>query len=137
MPSIMSFCALLYPIPRFTLTNTGSQLSITRWTFLTRKPKIRNLLLFEEIVLKSISYIVTYTFSDQAVLSAAFAILVIFSMSFIPASSVLFLVEERVSKVKHLQFVSGVKPITFWIASYSWDLVITFLLLIHNLNKLT
>jgi hypothetical protein len=32
-------------------------------------------------------------------------------------------VEERTSKAKHLQFVSGVKPTTFWIASYSWDVV--------------
>ena len=51
------------------------------------------------------------------------SIAVIFSMSFVPASFVIFLVEERSSKAKHLQFVSGVKPITFWVASYSWDMV--------------
>ena len=59
----------------------------------------------------------------QIGLSVLNAIGVIFSMSFVPASFVLFLVEERSSKAKHLQFVSGVKPATFWIASYTWDMV--------------
>ncbi|XP_061884457.1 phospholipid-transporting ATPase ABCA1-like isoform X2 [Entelurus aequoreus] len=36
---------------------------------------------------------------------------------------VLFLIEERVSKAKHLQFVSGVKPILYWVAYFSWDLL--------------
>ena len=58
--------------------------------------------------------------------SVLHAIAVIFSMSFVPASFVIFLVEEKVSKAKHLQFVSGVKPLTFWIASYTWDLVSSF-----------
>lgn len=61
--------------------------------------------------------------SIQAGVSVAFAITVIFSLSFVPASFVIFLVEERVSKAKHLQFVAGVKPVTFWTASYTWDMV--------------
>ncbi|CAL8336020.1 unnamed protein product [Boreogadus saida] len=28
--------------------------------------------------------------------------------------------QERVSKAKHLQFVSGVKPILYWLANYTW-----------------
>lgn len=56
-------------------------------------------------------------------ISVLHAISVIFSMSFVPASFVIFLVEERKSKAKHLQFVSGVKPITFWVAAYTWDMV--------------
>lgn len=51
------------------------------------------------------------------------SICVIFAMSFVPASFVLFLIEERVSKAKHLQFVSGVKPILYWVANYTWDMV--------------
>ena len=61
--------------------------------------------------------------------SVLHAIAVIFAMSFVPASFVIFLVEERVSKAKHLQFVSGVKPFTFWIATYTWDLVSDYLTL--------
>uniref|UniRef100_A0A671KXD5 Zgc:172302 n=1 Tax=Sinocyclocheilus anshuiensis TaxID=1608454 RepID=A0A671KXD5_9TELE len=51
------------------------------------------------------------------------SICVIFAMSFVPASFVLFLIEERVSKSKHLQFVSGVKPILYWTTNYVWDMV--------------
>lgn len=53
------------------------------------------------------------------------SICVIFAMSFVPASFVLFLIEERVSKAKHLQFVSGVKPILYWLANFAWDMVST------------
>ena len=69
--------------------------------------------------------IAMFLIRKQAGLSVLHAIAVIFSMSFVPASFVIFLVEERTSKAKHLQFVSGVKPITFWLASYSWDMVRT------------
>uniref|UniRef100_A0A673MDI0 Zgc:172302 n=1 Tax=Sinocyclocheilus rhinocerous TaxID=307959 RepID=A0A673MDI0_9TELE len=51
------------------------------------------------------------------------SICVIFAMSFVPASFVLFLIEERVSKSKHLQFVSGVKPILYWTTNYVWDML--------------
>ena len=50
------------------------------------------------------------------------AICVIFAMSFVPASFVVFLIEERVSKVKHLHFVSSVPPITYWTTAALWDL---------------
>ncbi|XP_009325277.1 PREDICTED: ATP-binding cassette sub-family A member 7, partial [Pygoscelis adeliae] len=50
------------------------------------------------------------------------SICVIFAMSFIPASFVLFLIEERVSKAKHLQFVSGMKPVTYWLGNFAWDM---------------
>ncbi|XP_071885193.1 phospholipid-transporting ATPase ABCA7 isoform X1 [Anas platyrhynchos] len=50
------------------------------------------------------------------------SICVIFAMSFVPASFVLFLIEERVSKAKHLQFVSGMKPLTYWLGNFAWDM---------------
>ncbi|XP_046904791.1 phospholipid-transporting ATPase ABCA1-like isoform X1 [Hypomesus transpacificus] len=50
------------------------------------------------------------------------SICVIFAMSFIPASFVLFLIQERVSKAKHLQFVSGVNPAVYWLANFAWDM---------------
>ncbi|XP_059140192.1 phospholipid-transporting ATPase ABCA1-like [Physella acuta] len=51
------------------------------------------------------------------------AICVIFAMSFVPASFVLFLIEERVSNSKHLQFVSGIKPTVYWLANWAWDMI--------------
>uniref|UniRef100_A0A8C7N8Y5 P-type phospholipid transporter n=1 Tax=Oncorhynchus kisutch TaxID=8019 RepID=A0A8C7N8Y5_ONCKI len=51
------------------------------------------------------------------------AICVIFAMSFIPASFVLYLIQERVTKAKHLQFVSGVSPLVYWLANFFWDMM--------------
>ncbi|XP_039671640.1 retinal-specific phospholipid-transporting ATPase ABCA4-like [Perca fluviatilis] len=54
---------------------------------------------------------------------AVVAICVIFAMSFIPASFVLYLIQERATKAKHLQFVSGVSPSVYWVANFFWDMV--------------
>lgn len=50
------------------------------------------------------------------------AIFIIVAMSFVPASFVLFLVYERFTKAKHLQFVSGVNAVVYWLANYFWDM---------------
>ena len=49
-------------------------------------------------------------------------ICVIFAMSFVPASFVLYLISERTSKSKHLQYVSGVNPTIFWVSTFLWDM---------------
>uniref|UniRef100_A0A665X079 ATP-binding cassette, sub-family A (ABC1), member 4b n=1 Tax=Echeneis naucrates TaxID=173247 RepID=A0A665X079_ECHNA len=54
---------------------------------------------------------------------AVVAIAVIFAMSFIPASFVLYLIHERVNKAKHLQFVSGVSPLIYWVTNFFWDMI--------------
>ncbi|KAM9845375.1 retinal-specific phospholipid-transporting ATPase ABCA4-like [Aulostomus maculatus] len=54
---------------------------------------------------------------------AVVAICVIFAMSFIPASFVLYLIQERVTKAKHLQFVSGVSPVVYWVTNFFWDMI--------------
>ncbi|XP_076005482.1 retinal-specific phospholipid-transporting ATPase ABCA4-like isoform X1 [Genypterus blacodes] len=54
---------------------------------------------------------------------AVVAICVIFAMSFIPASFVLYLIQERVTKAKHLQFVSGVSPVVYWLTNFFWDMI--------------
>jgi ABC-2 family transporter protein len=48
-------------------------------------------------------------------------------MSFVPASFVVTLIEERASKAKHLQFVSGVDAAVYWMAAFFWDMVNIFL----------
>uniref|UniRef100_A0A8B9K328 P-type phospholipid transporter n=1 Tax=Astyanax mexicanus TaxID=7994 RepID=A0A8B9K328_ASTMX len=50
------------------------------------------------------------------------SICVIFAMSFVPASFVVFLIQERVSKAKHMQFISGVQPFLYWLANFIWDM---------------
>lgn len=54
---------------------------------------------------------------------AVVAICVIFAMSFVPASFVLYLIQERVTQAKLLQFVSGVSPLVYWTANFLWDMV--------------
>eukprot|EP00051_Salpingoeca_urceolata_P015767 m.206008 g.206008 ORF g.206008 m.206008 type:complete len:2576 (+) comp18495_c0_seq1:570-8297(+) len=49
------------------------------------------------------------------------AIMIIVAMSFVPASFVVYLVHERASKAKHLQFVSGATASTYWVATIAWD----------------
>uniref|UniRef100_G1RC37 ATP-binding cassette sub-family A member 2 n=1 Tax=Nomascus leucogenys TaxID=61853 RepID=G1RC37_NOMLE len=51
------------------------------------------------------------------------AIFIIVAMSFVPASFVVFLVAEKSTKAKHLQFVSGCNPVIYWLANYMWDML--------------
>nr|XP_026691296.1 ATP-binding cassette sub-family A member 1-like [Ciona intestinalis] len=59
----------------------------------------------------------------QSATDTIISISVIFALAFVPASFVLFLIEEKVSKAKHLQFVSGVNQFIYWIANFSWDML--------------
>uniref|UniRef100_A0A914VJY4 ABC transporter domain-containing protein n=1 Tax=Plectus sambesii TaxID=2011161 RepID=A0A914VJY4_9BILA len=49
-------------------------------------------------------------------------VLIILAFCIIPASFVLFLIEERVNHSKHQQFVSGVPPWLYWVSSFMWDM---------------
>lgn len=66
---------------------------------------------------------------------AVVAICVIFAMSFVPASFVLYLIQERVTQAKHLQFVSGVSPLVYWVANFLWDMVHTEPCGIRNMHQ--
>jgi ATP-binding cassette subfamily A (ABC1) protein 1 len=61
--------------------------------------------------------------TEQTVLDLFVAICIIFALSFIPASFLVFVLEERQSHSKQLQFVSGVKPYVYWISNFMWDLI--------------
>lgn len=49
--------------------------------------------------------------------------LLILSFPFITGSFATFIVQERMSKAKHLQTVAGVKPAAYWLATYCWDIL--------------
>lgn len=51
------------------------------------------------------------------------AIFLALGMAFMAASFITFIVQERVSKAKHLQFVSGVDAFSYWFATYTWDFI--------------
>ena len=71
--------------------------------------------------------ILTSQFIDslqQRILTDLFvSVFIIFALSFIPASFLVFIIEERETNTKQLQFVSGVKPYIYWISNFVWDLV--------------
>jgi len=46
-----------------------------------------------------------------------------FSMAFVSAFFIIFYIKERESKAKHLQIVSGVGVVPFWLSALVWDLV--------------
>ena len=48
---------------------------------------------------------------------------IVFGMAFLASSFTLFLIKERSTKAKHLQFSSGVNSFTFWPATFCWDLI--------------
>ncbi|XP_065650437.1 ATP-binding cassette sub-family A member 2 isoform X3 [Hydra vulgaris] len=51
------------------------------------------------------------------------AIFVILALAFVPASFLVYLVQDRASKCKHLQIVSGLNPVVYWVANYTWDMM--------------
>ncbi|CAF3930645.1 unnamed protein product, partial [Didymodactylos carnosus] len=51
------------------------------------------------------------------------AVCVIFALAFVPASFLVFLIDERATTSKHLQLVSGVNGLIYWISNYAWDIV--------------
>lgn len=52
-----------------------------------------------------------------------FALLCLFGLAFLTASFILFVVNEKQTKSKHLQFVSGLDTVTYWLSNYCWDII--------------
>ncbi|XP_069795195.1 retinal-specific phospholipid-transporting ATPase ABCA4 isoform X1 [Narcine bancroftii] len=67
---------------------------------------------------EQLSEVTVLTTSVDAMISIS----VVFAMSFVPASFVLYLIQERVSNAKHLQFVSGMSSTTYWVSNFVWDM---------------
>ncbi|XP_019857855.1 PREDICTED: ATP-binding cassette sub-family A member 3-like [Amphimedon queenslandica] len=51
------------------------------------------------------------------------SILSMFGLSFLYSSFIVFPIQEKQSKAKHLQFVSGVNASSYWLGTYVWDLI--------------
>ena len=47
----------------------------------------------------------------------------ILALSFIPASFVVLLVHEKGCRARHLQYSTGMQPLTFWIGNFLFDLI--------------
>lgn len=64
-----------------------------------------------------------YLFRLQHAADIGIAMIILLSFTFIPVGVLLYSVYEYNSKEKHMQFISGVTPFTYWIASLVWDMV--------------
>ncbi|XP_033097470.1 ATP-binding cassette sub-family A member 3-like [Anneissia japonica] len=53
----------------------------------------------------------------------AIAFDMVFGMSILASTFVVFLIKERATKAKHIQFVSGVHITNFWFSTFLWDLI--------------
>uniref|UniRef100_T1IGZ9 ABC transporter domain-containing protein n=1 Tax=Strigamia maritima TaxID=126957 RepID=T1IGZ9_STRMM len=47
----------------------------------------------------------------------------VFGASLLASSFVIFVIKERQTKAKHLQFISGINTISFWLSSFVWDYI--------------
>ena len=56
--------------------------------------------------------------------SFGIAVLVIFGYSVLFSNFVVFLVKEKETGSKHLQFVSSVHTTTFWLTNFLWDALV-------------
>lgn len=64
---------------------------------------------------------VSYDSILQKVTDIGVSLTILCAYSFIPAGFVVFLVRERITQEKRLQYVCGVKPILYWLSSFIWD----------------
>ncbi|UJR37958.1 hypothetical protein I4U23_030642 [Adineta vaga] len=62
-------------------------------------------------------------FQSQQFFGFRMASSIVFGFGFLMAAYAVFLIKERVSKAKHLQFLSGANAFTFWFSTFIWDLI--------------
>jgi len=69
----------------------------------------------------------------------------VLAFPFITGAFATFVVQERMTKAKHLQTVAGVKPSAYWLSTYSWDIlnyqfpcwIVVILMFVFNVNSFT
>uniref|UniRef100_A0A7M4E189 ATP binding cassette subfamily A member 3 n=1 Tax=Crocodylus porosus TaxID=8502 RepID=A0A7M4E189_CROPO len=67
---------------------------------------------------------ITETAKDQPLLTGfAIAINLLYGMASLASTFALLFVSERAIKAKHVQFVSGVYMVNFWLSALLWDLI--------------
>ncbi|XP_071948273.1 ATP-binding cassette sub-family A member 2-like [Antedon mediterranea] len=69
------------------------------------------------------SYNIENDYIVQEGTNMVISIFIIVAMSFVPASFVVFLVAEKSSKAKHLQFISSLNPVVYWSSNFLWDMM--------------
>nr|XP_020862173.1 ATP-binding cassette sub-family A member 3-like [Phascolarctos cinereus] len=55
------------------------------------------------------------------------SISMVFGMSFMVSSFAILAISDRVLRSKHIQFISGISPVHYWLSFLLWDLITIFL----------
>jgi hypothetical protein len=66
---------------------------------------------------------ISYDSILQKVADIGVSLTILCAYSFIPAGFVVFLVRERITQEKRLQYVCGVNPFLYWFSSFVWDFI--------------
>ncbi|KAG5189428.1 ABC-2 family transporter protein-domain-containing protein, partial [Tribonema minus] len=64
----------------------------------------------------------------QTILSVLACLFIIIPLCYAPAAFVTFVVRERATKSKRLQLMSGASPLSYWLATYLWDVTLFMVL---------
>ena len=64
---------------------------------------------------------ISYDSIVQKVADIGISLTILCAYSFIPAGFVVYIVRERVTQEKRLQYVCGVRPVLYWLSSFLWD----------------
>jgi ATP-binding cassette subfamily A (ABC1) protein 3 len=71
--------------------------------------------------IKASNHVLPTTANMKALVDSSASLIIGIAFAFVPASVVGWIVKERQSKVKHLQIISGVSTIAYWISTWLWD----------------
>lgn len=64
---------------------------------------------------------ISYDAIIQKVADIGISLTILCAYSFIPAGFVVYVVRERISQERRLQYVCGVRPFLYWFAAFVWD----------------
>ncbi|CAF1017355.1 unnamed protein product, partial [Brachionus calyciflorus] len=64
---------------------------------------------------------ISYETILQKVADIGISLTILCAYSFIPAGFIVYIVKERITQEKRLQYVCGVKPFLYWFSSFIWD----------------
>ena len=66
---------------------------------------------------------ISYDSIVQKIADIGISLTILCAYSFIPAGFVVYIVREKISQEKRLQYVCGVRPFLYWFSSFIWDFV--------------
>ena len=62
----------------------------------------------------------------QSVTDTSVAMIILGAFAYVPATAIIYLLNERTRKEKRLQYICGVGTFMYWLTSLLWDMVIIF-----------